>query len=102
MQRRADVPSIDRAALVEALQRQLPDASVTWETINPDYESWEIAVRDSQHRVNIAWGPLSGFGVTDLDNIREDISPFLSHDWPMESAEAAAEFVVRVFRGSAA
>src|SRR3954451_4381078 len=95
----ADVPIIDRSALVDALQRRLPDVLVTSETINTDYGSWEIAVRDGQHRVNIAWGPLSGFGATDLDNIRDDITPFLSIDWPMENTEAAAEFFVRVVRG---
>ena len=102
MQHRTDVPIIDRDALVDALRHRLPDASVTAETINPDYGSWEIAVRDDRHRVNIAWGPLSGFGATDLDNIREDISPFLSHDRPMESAAEAVEFVAHVFRGSVA
>src|SRR5205814_7404725 len=99
MKHNANVPAIDRDALVRELRRFLPNAAVSARTINPDYGSWEIAIRDNGHRINIAWGPLSGFGATDLDNIREDISPFLSHDWPLESPEEAVAFVLRVLAG---
>lgn len=91
------LPVIDRDALMDALRHRLPGAVVTAEQISPDYRSWQIEVRDARHHVNIAWGPLSGFGATDLDNIRGDVSPFLSYDWPMESADAALAFVERVF-----
>ncbi|HEY1683264.1 MAG TPA: hypothetical protein VGG19_00755 [Tepidisphaeraceae bacterium] len=102
MQHKEAVPAIDRDALVRDLQHSLPDVDISWGTINPDYGSWEIAVRGRGHWVNITWGPLSGFGATDLNNQREDISPFLSHDWPMQSASEALEFAVRVLTGSVA
>lgn len=95
------VPTIDRDKLVNDLRIRLPDAAIAVETINPDYGSWEIAVKQNGRWVNIAWGPQSGFGTTDLDNLREDGNPFGSHDWPMENAEAAIEFVVRVVGGVA-
>jgi hypothetical protein len=96
------VPTIDRDELEGDLRRCLPDAAITVETINPDCGSWEIAIKRNGRQVNIAWGPLSGFGTTDLHNLREDNNPFASHDWPMESAEAAIEFVVRVVGGGIA
>jgi hypothetical protein len=94
------VPTIDRDKLIDDLRSRLPDAAITVETINPDYKSWVISVKRNGHWVDIAWGPLSGFGTTDVNNLREDNNPFASHDWPMESAEGAIEFVVRVVGGS--
>ena len=45
MEHGAGVPSVDREALVEELERCLPAMSMTIQIINPDYGSWEIAVR---------------------------------------------------------
>jgi hypothetical protein len=102
MQHGGDVPTIDRDALVHELQRRLPNAGVTVEIMNPEYGSWEIGIHENGRWVNIAWGPLSGFGATDLNNIREDNSPFLSHDWPLKSADEAVAFVVTLLTGGGA
>jgi hypothetical protein len=59
------VPTIDRDALVAVLERRFPDAHVQWSWVNRGYRSWTINVASGSHRVEIAWGPLSGFGGTD-------------------------------------
>jgi hypothetical protein len=102
MDHEAAVPAIDRDELVRELKRSLPDMDISSRTINADYGSWEIDVRGLGCWVNITWGPLSGFGATDMDNIREDNSPFLSHDWPLETAAEAVAFAVRVLTGGVA
>jgi hypothetical protein len=93
----ARVPNVDRIALADALRHHLPHATVASAIINQQHKSWEINIRDDKHRVDVVWGPLSGFGATDLDHIRDDINPFASHDWAMETAEEAIDFVLRVF-----
>jgi hypothetical protein len=90
------VPTIDRDALVAALERRFPDADVRWSWVNQSYRSWTINVASGPHRIEIAWGPLSGFGATDQNNFREEANPFGAFDWPLDSKEAAVEFVARV------
>jgi hypothetical protein len=38
-------------------------------------------------------GPLSGFGATDQNHFREDNNLFGAWDWPLDSSEAAVDFV---------
>jgi hypothetical protein len=90
------VPTIDRDALVAALERCFPNADVRWSWVNRSYRSWTINIASGPHRIEIAWGPLSGFGGTDQNNFREDANLFGAFDWPLDSAEAAVEFVAGV------
>jgi hypothetical protein len=90
------VPVIDREALLARLQRRFPLAQLRWEWINPQYRSWLIEVRTSTQHIEINWGPLSGFGATDLNDQREDVNPFGAFDWPLETVEEAVDFVSRV------
>lgn len=92
----ASVPLIDRDALIQAIAARLPGAAVETEDINPDYGSWRLQVSLGSKRADISWGPLSGFGATDVNNFREDSNPFGAFDWPMESVNAAVEFVAKV------
>jgi hypothetical protein len=89
------VPTIDRDALVATLERRFPEADVRWSWVNRDYGSWTINVASGLHRIEIAWGPLSGFGGTDQNEFREDSNPFGAWDWPLDSPEAAVEFVAQ-------
>ena len=93
------VPTIDRDALVAALKQRFPGATVRWSWVNRRYRSWTVNVSCGARGVEIAWGPLSGFGATDQNNIRDDINPFASFDWPLTSEEDAVEFVRRVLDG---
>ena len=90
------VPTIDRDALVAALHRRFPDADVRWSWVNRSYRSWTINVVSGPHRIEIAWGPLSGFGATDQNNVREDSNPFGAFDWALDSVDAAVEFVAKI------
>lgn len=90
------VPVIDRENLLAALQHQFPIARTRWGWINRQYGSWLIEVRTSTSHIEINWGPLSGFGATDMNNPREDVNPFGPFDWPLETVEEAVEFVGRV------
>lgn len=89
------VPTIDREALVAALERRFPDADVRWSWVNRSYGSWTINIASGPHRIEIAWGPLSGFGATDQNDSREDSNPFGAWDWPLDSPEAVVEFVAQ-------
>ena len=98
----ATVPIIDRDAVVAGIKQRLPSAAVQVETINPQYASWTIDVRQDGRMVSVAWGPLSGFGATDHQAYREYANSFASHDWPLETAEDAIDFVVRHLQPSVA
>ena len=89
------VPTIDRDALVAALERRFPEADVRWSWVNRSYRSWTINIASGAHRIEIAWGPLSGFGATDQNAFREDSNPFGAWDWPLDSSDAAVEFVAQ-------
>ncbi len=90
------VPTIDRDAIVAELERRFPAADVRWSWVNRSYRSWTINVASGLHRIEIAWGPLSGFGATDQNKFREEVNLFGAFDWPLVSEEAAVEFVARV------
>ena len=99
MRQTRHVPSIDRDKLADDLRQRLPGASITAETINPEFASWRINVVAADAWAEVFWGPLSGFGVTDHNNLGDDPDPFAPYIHPVESAEAAISFVVRVVRG---
>ena len=92
------IPTIDRAGLITALKDQFAHARVRWHWVNRSYRSWVIKIASGPHRIEITWGPLSGFGATDRNNLREDeaINLFGAFDWPLDSSEAALEFVAGV------
>ena len=98
----ATVPNIDRDAIVAGIKERLPSAAIRVEIINPQYASWTIDVRQNNRMASVAWGPLSGFGATGHQAYREDANPFGSHDWPLETAEQAVDFVVRHLQVSVA
>ena len=89
------VPVIDRDALVATLVGRFPSAVIHWHWVNRTYRSWAIDIACGPHRVEVTWGPLSGFGATDRNNIRDDTNPFASFDWPLDSADAVVELVAR-------
>jgi hypothetical protein len=87
-------PQVNRDAIVTAIRRRVPSANLSVKTINPDYASWIIDVRSGDRLVSITWGPLSGFGATDHQALREDANPFGAYDWPLKTEDQAIEFVV--------
>jgi hypothetical protein len=89
----ATAPQIDRNAIVAAIAQRFPSADVSCKTINPEYDSWIIDVRNGNRLVSVSWGPLSGFGATDHQALREDGNPFGAYDWSLETADQAVEFV---------
>jgi hypothetical protein len=75
------------------LRNACPQAVIRHEPVNQTYGSWLISVEQGKHRLEIFWGPLSGFGATDLNHWDEDTNPFAPYDHPRTSATDAVEFV---------
>ena len=61
------VPPIDAEELKTFVRAKLPHASVALSTINPQYESWRLTIKTDGIWYEYSWGPLSGFGFTDVN-----------------------------------
>lgn len=94
----ASTPHIDRDALAVAIKSRFPAASIEIEEISLPHGSWLIQVTQDENRVDLAWGPISGFGATNTMNYREDANPFGAYDWPLDSIQAAVDFVAGALR----
>jgi hypothetical protein len=91
------IPQLTSDAMKREVDRLLPSASVTTETINPDYKSWRLRVRLGTLDVEYAWGPLSGFGGSDLARPQtQDDTPFDYADEMFESLEEALAFLQKM------
>src|SRR3954465_11326998 len=95
-----EVPPIDRDALLAVLAHRFPEATIDWAWVNRSYGSWAINILKDVHRIEITWGPLSGFGATDQNNMREETNPFGAFDWPLNNEGEAVEFVERIVGAS--
>lgn len=84
------IPEIDAQELKEFVETLLPQSQVTFSPMNPDYGSWQIEVVGDGLRVEYFWGPLSGFGFTDLnEKLGADNSPFDPYSVNLQSMESA-------------
>ncbi len=73
-----------------------PTSKVAQEPINPEYRSWRITVggKEEDRWLEITWGPLSGFGGTDVRNLpRDDPDIFAPFEVAFGSSEEAMRWL---------
>ena len=90
----ADVPQVDREDLLAFVRERFPDARVESKTVNLAFGSWDIEVITDVTRLHICWGPLSGFGGTDVNNISDEGDPFAPFDVWFKDADHAKTWLV--------
>jgi hypothetical protein len=94
------IPDIDMQAMMDCIRQRCPDATVRGEIFNPDYRSWRVEIRHGERFIELFWGPLSGFGGTDHDNVSDESTFFDPYDRSLDSMEAALGFVVRALEST--
>jgi hypothetical protein len=68
------VPEISALELMDYVRSIFPATKIVHEPINRDYGSWCITVggKEEDRWLEVVWGPLSGFGGTDMKNLPGD------------------------------
>lgn len=74
------------------VKSHLPGATVSVESINREYRSWRMVVTTPHRELEFVWGPLTGFGGSDLR--RECDNPFVCYDQGFSSLEEAERFLI--------
>ncbi len=86
-------PSISAQELASVAKELFPSALIAYKPINPDYGSWrlEIGGRSETQWLEFSWGPLSGFGATDMkEDLGDDAADiFAPYAVSLDSFEAA-------------
>jgi hypothetical protein len=89
-----EIPTVTIQQMSEVVRQYIPSAELKEEVINPDYSSWRLRVVASEVSLEFLWGPLSGFGVTNLSiPLTENDNPFAPYDIGFESLEAAENYL---------
>jgi hypothetical protein len=83
------IPTVSAPDLSAFARELFPAATVTHIPMNPEHQSWRIEIRGEESRLEIFWGPLSGFGGTDVLALNDDENPFAPYDVGFDSLEAA-------------
>ena len=90
------VPKISALEVLECAKSTFPASKVVHETINPDFGSWRVTVggKDEARWLEIVWGPLSGFGATDVRKLpSDDPDIFAPFDVALSSMEEARQWL---------
>ena len=89
------VPEISAPELMKFAKALFPSADVDYVSINPEYRSWRIEIKKGKELfLDISWGPLSGFGGSDVLNIPEEESnPFDPYEVCFDSMDAAKKWL---------
>jgi len=85
-------PSIPVADLVGIARSAFPASRVIHEPINRDHGSWRVIIggKEEDLWLEVVWGPLSGFGATDMKNLPgDDPDIFAPFGVPLKSIEDA-------------
>jgi hypothetical protein len=85
------IPYIESEELSDLLKQHFPSAQITVETVNSDYRSWCMKVEINGKNLEYVWGPLSGFGVIDLEGASV-VNPFGYCDVYLGSVDEAVDF----------
>lgn len=90
------VPEIDAKELQAFVEATLPHAKVLLSTINPQYQSWCLEIKADNLYYEYSWGPLSGFGFTDVNTeLGEDDNPFAPYEIQLSSMEEAKQCLLK-------
>ena len=88
------VPKITAEEMAARVRTILAGAEIVITPINPEYGSWNLHVTKGRLDVEFIWGPLSGFGASDLARLTTpDDTPFDLADEGFESVDEALEYL---------
>jgi len=83
---------IDAKELQIFVEAALPHANVSLSTINPQYHSWCLTIKADNLWYEYSWGPLSGFGFTDVNaELGENDNTFAPYEVPLSSMADAKQ-----------
>lgn len=89
-----NTPCICSNQFTEEKNKLIPDATLELKPINSDYGSWRLNVTKGKMEMEFVWGPLSGFGGSDLSRpTSSDDTPFDYADKEFHSVEEALTFL---------
>lgn len=74
LDRRSKIPVVAIRDLQDWIQNDFPDATFSPAPVNDDYGSWRLQVSHGHSTIEFAWGPLSGFGGTDLTRLTDELT----------------------------
>ena len=90
-----EAPRIDAKELQTFVEATLPHATVSLSIINPQYQSWSLTINANDLWYEYSWGPLSGFGFTDVNaETGENENPFSPYEAPLPSMADAKQFLL--------
>ncbi len=91
-----EVPPIDAKELQSFVEAKLPHAKISLSLINPQYQSWRLEIKADNLYYEYSWGPISGFGFTDVNTeLGEDDSPFAPYEIYLSSMEEAKQCLLK-------
>ena len=94
------VPEIAAKDMVEVVRRWIPSAQIEEQVLNRDYGSWLLRVTAPNIELEFSWGPLSGFGVTNLlADLTDDDNPFAPYEVGLASAQDAEAYLANHLAG---
>ena len=73
-EKKLTIPVVARQDLQDWLQNDFPDATFSPAPVNDDFGSWRLRVSRGQNTIEYVWGPLSGFGGTDLTQLTGELT----------------------------
>ena len=93
------LPNITAEELAAKVRDVISEPLIEIAPINPKYGSWRLRVQEGRLDMEYVWGPLSGFGGTDLarPTTPED-TPFDFADEGFDSLDEALEFLRKLAR----
>jgi hypothetical protein len=89
------IPEIHAHELMEYAKTVFPEAEVVYLPVSVEHQSWRIEIKKEKELfLDIFWGPLSGFGASDILNSKEeDPTPFALYEVSLDSMEAAKKWL---------
>jgi hypothetical protein len=94
-----DISSVAAEELAAKVRAILQEPLIEITPINPEYGSWNLRVKKGSLDMEFIWGPLTGFGGTDLARpITPDDTPFDWADEWFQSIDEALEFLQKLAR----
>ena len=88
------VPKITAEELAAKVRAIIPEPVIEITPISPEHGSWNMHVKKGKLDMEFIWGPLSGFGASDLARpTPPDDTPFDLADEGFESVDEALEYL---------
>jgi len=94
------VPPVSSDELSRFIGALLPDAEISLAFVSKEHRSWVMAVTNDNLKIEFFWGPLSGFGVTDLLAKDDDPDIFRPYGVALESIDEAKRWFSKRVAGA--